>query len=82
MTGTMANTPAVFAVEWGRQFFDRFLGGEPAGKVILELRRQLSDLNHNLLGLLYRLYSNADSRSFPVLGNTQNVFQVGGSLHA
>jgi len=63
--GTECETPALFAVEWARRFFNRFLTGEPLGQVFLDLRREFYREHNNLLGLLYALYVDGDTQIVP-----------------
>lgn len=65
--GTECETPALFAVEWSKRFFDRFLAGEPLGKIFLDLRREFYQDHNNLLGLLYSLYVDGDTQVVPGL---------------
>lgn len=58
--GTDAKTPAVFAAEWARRFFDRLLGGQNVGAAMLGVRRDFVTDDRNLLGLLYAQYCDAD----------------------
>jgi pimeloyl-ACP methyl ester carboxylesterase len=68
MIGTECEVPAIFAAEWAHRFFDRFLGTErPVGQVFLELRRDFYQKHNNLLGLLYALYCDEDTRVRPGL---------------
>ncbi|MEP6767761.1 MAG: CHAT domain-containing protein, partial [Acidobacteriota bacterium] len=60
--GTECQTPALFAAEWARRFFDSFLKGKSVGEVFLELRREFYEKHNNLLGLLYALYCDGDTR--------------------
>ncbi len=60
--GTECQTPAIFAAEWARRFFDSFLEGKSVGDVFLELRREFYEKHNNLLGLLYALYCDGDTR--------------------
>ncbi|MCA1579898.1 MAG: CHAT domain-containing protein [Acidobacteria bacterium] len=60
--GTECQTPAIFAAEWARRFFDAFLTGKTVGEVFLELRREFYEKHNNLLGLLYALYCDGDTR--------------------
>jgi len=60
--GAECDIPALFAKEWARRFFDRFLQGEPLGEIALALRRQFYFQHHNPLGLLYALYADGDTR--------------------
>lgn len=59
--GTECDTPALFADEWARRFFERLLSGNPLGEIALELRREFFFKHHNILGLLYSLYVDADT---------------------
>ncbi len=63
--GTECETPALFAAEWARRFFDQFLAGESLGQVFLDLRREFYYEHHNLLGLLYALYADGDTQIVP-----------------
>jgi len=63
--GTECETPALFAAEWARCFFDRFLAGESLGRIFLDLRREFYYEHNNLLGLLYALYVDGDTRVVP-----------------
>ena len=60
--GTECDTPALFADEWARRFFERLIAGKPLGEIALELRREFFFKHHNILGLLYSLYVDADTR--------------------
>jgi hypothetical protein len=63
--GTECETPALFAAEWARCFFDRFLTGKSLGQAFLDLRREFYHKHNNLLGLLYALYVDGDTRVVP-----------------
>ncbi|MEA3397660.1 MAG: CHAT domain-containing protein, partial [Chloroflexota bacterium] len=63
--GAECETPALFAAEWARRFFDQFLAGESLGQVFLDLRREFYYEHHNLLGLLYALYADGDTCIVP-----------------
>jgi hypothetical protein len=65
--GTECETPALFAAEWARRFFDRFLAGEPLGQLFLDLRREFYYEHNNLLGLLYALYVDGDTHVAPAV---------------
>lgn len=67
MIGTECEVPARFAAEWARRFFDKFLAGEPVGQIFLDLRQQFFRDHHNILGLLYALYCDGDTRIEPRL---------------
>ena len=59
--GTEVDTPALFAAEFAKRFFPRFLSGEETlGEVMLALRREFVQHHHNVLGLVYAMYSNGD----------------------
>ncbi len=63
--GTECETPALFAAEWAERFFDRFLAGGSLGQIALDLRREFFYEQNNLLGLLYALYVDGDTRIMP-----------------
>ena len=65
--GTECETPALFAAEWARRFFGRFLAGESLGQVFLDLRREFYYEHNNLLGLLYALYVDGDTQVVPAV---------------
>lgn len=65
--GTECETPALFAAEFARRFFRRFLRGEPLGEAFLALRREFLTQHNNLLGMLYALYVDGDTRLQPPL---------------
>jgi len=65
--GTECETPALFATEWARRFFDRFLAGEPLGRAFLDLRREFYGQHNNLLGLMYALYVDGDTQIAPAV---------------
>jgi hypothetical protein len=65
--GTEVETPALFAVEWAKRFFDRFLHGETLGEIFLALRKEFYEKNNNLLGLLYALYVDGDTKIEPAV---------------
>jgi len=65
--GTECETPALFAAEWARRFFDRFLAGELLGQVFLDLRQEFYRQHNNLLGLLYALYVDGDTQIEPAV---------------
>ena len=59
--GTEADTPALFAAEFAREFLKRFIAGEkPLGELLLDLRSEYLEQKHNVLGLVYALYSSGD----------------------
>jgi hypothetical protein len=65
--GTECETPALFAAEWARRFFDRFLAGGPLGQIFLDSRREFFYKHNNLLGLLYALYIDGDTQIAPAV---------------
>ncbi len=65
--GTQGKTPALFAVEWAKRFFDRFLDGAALGEAFLDLRREFLDQHGNPLGLLYAVHCDGDTRIEPAL---------------
>jgi hypothetical protein len=68
LLGAECEVPALFAAEWARRFFNRFLPGrQPLGRLFLELRREFLDEHNNLLGLLYALYCDGDTQITPGL---------------
>ncbi len=67
VVGTECETPALFAAEWARCFFDQFLAGEPLGQIFLNLRQEFYHEHNNLLGLLYALYVDGDTRIVPAV---------------
>ena len=67
VVGTQCKTPALFAAEWARRFFERFLAGAELGDVFLELRREFLQQHGNPLGLLYAVHCDGDTRIAPAL---------------
>jgi len=65
--GTECRTPGIFAAEWARRFFERFLAGEPLGALFLALRREFLEQHHNPLGLLYAVHCDGDTQVYPAL---------------
>jgi len=65
--GTQCKTPALFAVEWAKRFFDRFLDGAALGEAFLDLRREFLAKHGNPLGLLYAVHCDGDTRIEPAL---------------
>ena len=60
--GTECKVPQYFALEWAEKFFDSFLMGEAVGDIFLKLRRYFFEKHNNILGLMYAVYINADTR--------------------
>ncbi|MBC8076441.1 MAG: CHAT domain-containing protein, partial [Chloroflexales bacterium] len=57
--GTEVDTPALFAAEFAKRFFQRFLTEQIGlGQLMLELRREFVEKHNNISGLFYSLYSN------------------------
>ncbi len=54
--GTLCKVPAVFASEFAIKFLERFLKGDTAGRILVELRKEFLKEHHNLLGLSYVSY--------------------------
>jgi len=65
--GTQCKTPALFAVEWAKRFFERFLDGAALGEAFLDLRREFLAQHGNPLGLLYAVHCDGDTRIEPAL---------------
>ncbi|MEO8312261.1 MAG: CHAT domain-containing protein, partial [Caldimonas sp.] len=65
--GTQCKTPALFAAEWAKRFFERFLDGAAIGEVFLCLRREFLEKHGNPLGLLYAVHCDGDTRIEPAL---------------
>jgi hypothetical protein len=65
--GTECETPALFAAEWAKRFFNHFLTGKSLGQAFLDLRREFYSQHNNLMGLLYALYCDGDTRVVPGL---------------
>lgn len=67
MIGTECSVPALLALDWAGKFFDAFLAGKPLGQIFLDLRRDYFYAHNNILGLLYAVYCDADTRIEPAL---------------
>ena len=67
VVGTQCKTPALFAAEWAKRFFERFLDGDALGEAFLDLRREFLDAHGNPLGLLYAVHCDGDTRIEPAL---------------
>jgi hypothetical protein len=65
--GTECRTPGLFAAEWAKRFFERFLGGDPLGTTVLALRREFLEQHRNPLGLLYAVHCDGDTQVSPGL---------------
>lgn len=66
--GTECKVPALFAAEWGRDFFTLFLEGQTLAETLLALRRAFLDKYGNPLGLVYGIHGDGDVRIEPALG--------------
>ena len=60
--GTECDVPAVFARYFASAFFQRFLQGTPLGEAVLKGPQEFAKDHNNLLGLLYAVYVDADTR--------------------
>ncbi len=61
--GTEVETPALFAEEFAYRFFKRFLAADiTLGELFLDLRRKFFFEHNNIMGLLYALYVDGDTR--------------------
>lgn len=69
--GTECETPALFAEEFAKRFFELFLKGELSlGEIFLQLRQEFYNDHHNLMGLVYALYVDGDTKlSTTAVGN-------------
>jgi hypothetical protein len=67
VVGTECSMPALFAVEWAKEFFERFLDGGSLGEIFLDLRREFLEQHNNPLGLLYAVYCDGDTQIEPAL---------------
>jgi len=65
--GTECETPALFAEEWAKRFFERFLDGAPLGEIFLDLRREFLKEHGNPLGLIYAVHCDGDTLIQPAL---------------
>jgi hypothetical protein len=70
--GTECETPALFAQEWARRFFDSFLAGNPLGQIFLNLRRDFFFNHNNAMGLLYAVYCDGDTQVVPAVDVAKN----------
>ncbi|MEP6835584.1 MAG: CHAT domain-containing protein [Gemmatimonas sp.] len=65
--GTECEVAAIFAVEWAKRFFERFLKGESVGALTLALRREFLKRDRNPLGLVYAVHCDGDVQIQPGL---------------
>jgi hypothetical protein len=68
--GTECDTPAIFAAAWAREFFTEFLNGRELGDVMLTLRQRFLEERKNVMGLLYAVHCNGNTRVDPGVGLT------------
>jgi pimeloyl-ACP methyl ester carboxylesterase len=74
--GTEAEIPASFAAKWAERFFEEFLTGtKTLGQVMFELRWEFYKEHRNVLGMLYAMYCDGDTRVSPGLGLTRGPLQ-------
>jgi hypothetical protein len=66
IVGTVSKIPAIFAHQFGLEFFKRFFEGQMIGSVIRDLRTNFLK-NNNLLGLFYTAYCYSKLRLYPPL---------------
>ena len=67
VVGTECKTPALFATEFARRFFERFLDGEALGDAFLGLRQEFLQEHGNPLGLMYAVHCDGDTQIQPAL---------------
>ena len=67
VVGTECQTPALFAAEWAKRFFERFLAGEVLGEAFLGLRQEFLKQHGNPLGLMYAVHCDGDTQIQPAL---------------
>jgi hypothetical protein len=53
---------AIFASKFGMGFFERLLKRQPAGKIVVDLRKEFLNAHNNLLGLYYVGYFSSNLR--------------------
>lgn len=70
VVGTECKTPALFATQWAREFFERFINGQSLGEAFLGLRREFLNKHNNPLGLCYAVYCDGDTQIQPALGRS------------
>lgn len=59
--GTEVDTPALFAAEFAKEFLTSFVAGDVTlGELMLRMRRKYALEKHNVMGLVYALYSSGD----------------------
>lgn len=68
--GTECTAPAIFASRWALAFFDEFMQGGEVGDIVLKLRRKFLNDENNVLGLIYALYCNVNTRIDPAIGGS------------
>jgi hypothetical protein len=68
VVGTDNTVPALFGAHFGLELLRAFLQGEALGAALRAVRVRLMEAHHNPLGLIYRVFGDADVRlSRPVL---------------
>ncbi len=58
--GSDCDIPSLFGAHFGIRFLEGFLKSGTVGEVLLAVRKTLLDDYHNPLGLIYRVFGNAD----------------------
>jgi len=58
--GSDCDIPSLFGAHFGIRFLEGFLKSGTVGEVLLSVRKTLLDDYHNPLGLIYRVFGNAD----------------------
>ncbi|MCA1633834.1 MAG: CHAT domain-containing protein, partial [Acidobacteria bacterium] len=62
VVGTDCEVPSLFGAHFGSGFLKAYLGGDPVGEALLKQRQYLLDEYQNPLGLIYRVFGDADVR--------------------
>jgi hypothetical protein len=62
VVGTDCEAPSLLAAHVGMAFLEGFLEARPVGQIMLEQRKRLIDSYRNPLGLIYRVFGDADVR--------------------
>lgn len=74
--GTEADIPAVLAVTWASEFFERLLDGVPLAAAAFDLNRDLVRRYRNLLGLVYALHCDGRNLIWPAIPREQRAAAV------
>jgi len=61
VVGTDCELPSLFGAHFGILLLDALLRGNPIGDILLELRRHFLKKYKNPLGMIYRVFGNADA---------------------